>query len=411
VLRRLSSIDVRRSPGPPSTRARRALTFFALEPSVSVAAGTMFLMGFGEHLWRRFLPKYMEALGAPPIAIGAYGSGQDLLDGLYQYPGGWVADRFGRRVALRLFVGTAAVGYVAYLIAPSWPWLFVGLALAMAWSSMASPSLFAVVGDALPPARRAMGFTVQAILRRLPIAVAPTLGGVLITLYGIQAGMRVGFTASIALALLALLLLSRMKLGLAGGPSAVDIRGVWRSFPRSLRWLLASDVLIRACEGMAGVFIVLYATNVVGVSSPRFGALIAVEMVTAMAIYVPAARMADRLGRKGFVVATFLAFSLFPLAVGVARSFGALVVAFIVGGLREIGEPSRKALIVDLSASEARARSVGLYYLVRSVAVAPAALVGGMLWMRSPATTFLAASLLGLGGTTLFALTVSERDA
>lgn len=386
-------------------------SFLALERNVAAVAGAMFLMGLGEQLWRRFVPKYMEALGAPAVAIGVYGSGQDLLDGLYQYPGGWVADRFGRRAALRSFVGLAAVGYFAYLIAPDWPWLFVGLAFAMAWTSMASPTLFAVVGDALPKGSRAMGFTVQAILRRLPIAVAPTLGGLAIALYGVQPGIRLGLTASVALALLTLLLVSRIRLVLPAPGAPMGMRGIWRSLPRSLRWLLASDILIRACEGMAGVFIVLYATTVVGVSAPEFGVLVAVEMVTAMLVYLPAARIGDRVGRKGFVVATFVAFSLFPLAVAYARSFGALLLAFMVGGLREIGEPSRKALIVDLAVPHARARSVGLYYLVRSVAIAPAAVIGGLLWTRAPVATFLTAALIGLAGTGVFALTVDEERA
>lgn len=66
----------------------------------------------------------------------------------------------------------------------------------------------------------------------------------------------------------------------------------------------------------------------------------------------------------------------------------ALVLAFIVGGLREIGEAARKALIVDLAQPHLRARSVGLYYLVRSVAIAPAAFIGGALWRMSPALPF-----------------------
>ena len=62
-------------------------------------------------------------------------------------------------------------------VAPSWPWALVALVFAMAWSSMASPTLFAVVGDALPKERRALGFTMQAILRRVPIqALATALG-------------------------------------------------------------------------------------------------------------------------------------------------------------------------------------------------------------------------------------------
>src|SRR5215204_6449777 len=117
----------------------------------------MFLMGLGENLWRRFLPKYLESLGAPITAIGLFGTAEDFLDGVYQYPGGWVADRYGRRHALLLFVSLAAAGYVLFAVMPAWPIAFAALALVMAWKAMASPTLFAVVGDALPREKRTMG--------------------------------------------------------------------------------------------------------------------------------------------------------------------------------------------------------------------------------------------------------------
>src|SRR5207244_7494004 len=109
------------------------------------------------------------------------------------------------------------------------------------------------------------------------------------------------------------------------------------------------------------------------------------QMTTAVVSYLPVARVADRLGRKPFVIATFVAFALFPVAVVLARSFAMLVAAFVVGGLREIGEPARKALIVDLVQPTIRARSIGLYYLVRSPATAPAAFIGRPPWRAPPA--------------------------
>ena len=87
-----------------------------------------------EELWKRFIPRYMEALGAPVIAVGAYGAARDLVDALLQYPGGWVTDRFGRRFALRSFVLLAASGYAVYLWAPSWPVTFVALLVSGSWT-------------------------------------------------------------------------------------------------------------------------------------------------------------------------------------------------------------------------------------------------------------------------------------
>jgi MFS family permease len=392
-------------------RSARFSDYFGLERNVVAVAGAMFLLAFGENLWKGFLPKYLQALGAPVVAIGLFGTVRDFLDGAYQYPGGWIADRYGRRRALLLFVGLAAVGYVIYALAPSWPFVLAGLLFGMAWTSMASPTLFAVVGDALPRERRAIGFTVQAILKRLPVVAAPTLGGLAIAAYGVLRGVRLGLAATVLLAVVTLAVVARVRIPIVREPTPTNIRGVWRSLPRPLKWLLMSDVFIRTCEGLVDVFLVLYATEIVGVSAPRYGALIAIQMATAILVYVPASKIADRAGRKPFVIATFLCFAAFPLAVVLSKSFLALAAAFVVGGLREVGEPARKAMIVDFSRPDLRARSIGLYYLVRSAAIAPAAFTGGLLWNVRPSIPFLVAGAVGIAGTVLFSATVEERFA
>src|SRR6266550_3705832 len=311
-----------------ATRTSRAARFFALEPNVVAVSTAMFLLALGENLWQKFLPKYLQALGAPIRAVGLFGSIEDFLDGVYQYPGGWLSDRLGRRVSLLGFVVVAAIGYAIYGFARSWPWIIAGLVFVAAWSSMGSPTLFAVVGDALTKERRAMGFTVQSILKRIPIAIAPIVGGLVIVRAGLVPGVRTLLVATLVLSAMTLLSLFRVRIDRIEGHPA-DIRGVWRSFPTALRWLLVSDIFIRTCEGLVDVFLVIYATTIVGISAPRYGVLIAVQMVTAIVVYIPAGKIADRIGRKPFVIATFVAFSLFPLAVVVARSFAGLMAAFV----------------------------------------------------------------------------------
>jgi len=395
----------------PAHLRRRVRELLAPERNTLAVVGAMFLMALGENLWRRFLPKYLEALGAPIVAIGAYGSVEDALDGLYQYPGGWASDRYGRRHAMLLFVSLAAVGYVIIAAAPAWPWVFIGLLFIMCWTSMASPTLFAVVGDALPAGRRSVGFSVQAILRRLPILVAPVLGGGIVASLGIRAGVRAGLVASVLLAILTLVVVRRMELGRPSASTAAGFNSVWHSLPGTLRRLLVSDICIRTCDAMVDVFLVLYAVNVVGVSLPAFGGLVAVQTATVILCSLPAAHLADRAGRKPFVIATFVAFASFPLAVVASHSLPALTMAFVLGGLREIGEPARKALILDLVRPDVRARGVGLYYLVRSLAIAPGATIGGLLWKHSPSIPFLMAGAIGAAGVLLFILTVHEQPS
>lgn len=67
----------------------------------------------------------------------------------------------------------------------------------MAWHSMASPALFALIGDALPRQRRTMGFTVQAIIKRIPRILSPLAGGALIAAVGIVGGMQAGFAVTV----------------------------------------------------------------------------------------------------------------------------------------------------------------------------------------------------------------------
>src|SRR5262249_37447772 len=159
-----------------------------------------------------------------------------------------------------------------------------------------------------------------------------------------------------------------------------------------------SGVCIRTCDGLVDIFLVLYAINVVGLDAPQYGVLVAIQMATAILSYLPAAPLADRIGRKPFVIATFIAFTLFPVAVVMSGSFVALCGAFAIGGLREVGEPARKALIVDLAVPVVRARAIGLYYLVRSLCIAPAAYIGGVLWEMSPRWPFYVAGLMRAAG-------------
>ena len=384
--------------------------YLSLERNVSIASASVFLLGFGEELWKKFIPKYLEALGASTPFIGLFGTATDFLDAVYQYPGGWISDRLGRRQSFLIFITLAGFGYLIFLLSPSWPFLFIALAFTMAWQSMASPAIFAVIGDSLPRERRAMGFTLQSILKRVPIVIAPIIGGMLIASWGIVKGVQAGLVIALVLAAVTLLLVTRITLTIE--PAKVTIiQGVWRSFHSALKRLLVSDVIIRTCEGMTGVLTILYVTNIKGISIAWYSTLIAIQMLTSIVVYLPAGKIADRIGRKPFVIATFLSFALFPLAVMLASSFSFLVLAFIVGGLREIGEPSRKAMIVDFAEEGVRARSVGLYYLVRSLSITPAALLGGLLWKIAPQVPFITAAIIGMAGTVVFAITVEEQNA
>ena len=72
----------RRGPESPTRTPRRAslVTALGLERNIVAISAATFLLALGENLWKRFLPKYLESLGAPITAIGLFGTCEDLLD-------------------------------------------------------------------------------------------------------------------------------------------------------------------------------------------------------------------------------------------------------------------------------------------------------------------------------------------
>jgi len=80
------------------------------------------------------------------------------------------------------------------------------------------------------------------------------------------------------------------------------------------------------------------------------------------------------------------------------------VAAFILRGLKEFGEPTRKSLIMDLSPDSCKAGMFGLYYLIRDVVVSFAAFGGAFLWQISPQTNLITAFIFGIIATAGFAI-------
>jgi len=390
----------------PQSRASRIRDFFGLERNIVVLVIALFLMGFGEELWMGFVPKYLEALGGGVLVWVTYQSLKDLLDAVYQYPGGRAADRLGRRKALVLFNLLAIAGYILYLISRHWTFILFGTLLIAGWSSMSLPATFAVIGDGLKQGHRSIGFSVQSTLKRIPIVIAPVIGGWLLYTYGIIPGFRVALLITIALALGALFVQQRLYREPSAGtlPVVAGGRMTLRLLRPDLRRLLLSDVLARLAEGIPEVLVVIYVTTTLGASIALYGALKGLQMLVSIVCYLPAGKLADRWGQGPFIAMTFGFFALFPLAFAAYPFMSQrglvpfLATAAIIAGLREVGEPARKSLIVDLVAQDRRGEGVGVYYLARGLAVAPAPLLGGALWLISPQLPFAVAAVVGLAG-------------
>ena len=398
------------------TRASRLSGFLGLQRSTVGVLAMVVLVGMGERMAERFLPIYMLALGGGTLAIGLLQAMDNFLSALYSFPGGYLSDRVGTKKSLLIFNLVAMAGFALVIVVPTWQAVLIGAVLFISWSAISLPATMSLIYKVLPASKRTMGVSMHSLVRRIPMALGPLLGGVFIALWGERDGVRLAFGAALAMALGALFLQQRMieddtpdksgtndSCGLTPEKNPLKL---FRMMNPGMKGLLATDILIRFCEQIPYAFVVVWCMKTISqpVSAIQFGILTAIEMTTAVLVYIPVAYMADRGSKKPFVLITFVFFTLFPLVLLYSRSFEWLVLAFILRGLKEFGEPTRKSLIMDLSPDRCKAGMFGLYYLIRDVVVSFAALGGAFLWQLGPETNLIAAFVFGVLGTAGFAV-------
>jgi MFS family permease len=397
---------------PTTSRGARLVEFLGLRRSMVGMLAMVVLVGMGEHMAARFLPLYLQKLAAGTTAIFAIGLLawlDDFLSALYSFPGGYLTDHLGHKRALLIFNVVSVAGYLIVIFVRTWWAVLLGAAFFISWSALSLPATMELIAQVVPKSKRTMGVSVQSLVRRVPKMLGPVMGGTFIAVWGVENGVRYAFVAALVLALTAMALQQALIIddGRRAEAAEKNPLRLWGEMSEDLRNLLVGDILIRFCERIPDSFVVIWCCrNVIArpVTEFQFGWLSALEQMTAVLCYIPVAHFADRLGKKPFVLVTFVFFTLFPLTLLFSQSLWPLVGAFVVRGLKEFGEPTRKALIMDLAPENRKAAMFGLYYLVRDVVVSFAALSGAWLWAIHPQVNLLVAFAFGALGTIWFAL-------
>ena len=393
---------------PEISRGKQFADFFALKRNLVIILVAIFVIGTGEELWMRFVPKYLQTLGASVFVIGLYDALRTLIGAIYAYPGGFLADRWGHRRAFITFNLVSIAGYALVLLIPHWGAVIAGMFLFLSWTCFSLPATFSLVGASVAANRYSMGIGVQMVIKRVPIMVAPLMGGILIDRFGVIPGVRVALIISILLAGATFIALRELREEVKESEESVPMPERWnflrclREFDAPMRWLLVSDILVRFCERIPFAWVVIFAMDYAGASGEQVGLLTTIEVLVATLCIIPSSHFADKQQREPFVVTTFVMFTLFPIVLLFSRSFHALMIAFFIRGLKEFGDTSRKALIVSYSEPERRGQMIGAYYLIRDSIVSVGAILGAYLWSRSPAANFLGAAAFGIAGTILY---------
>jgi MFS family permease len=396
-------------------KARRSLAeFFGLRRNLVILLIAIFAIGAGEELWMRFIPKYLQALGATVFIIGTFDALRTLLGAIYAYPGGLVVDRWGFRHAFIAFNLLSIVGYAVVLLVPHWGAVICAMFLFLSWTCFSLPATFSLIAETLEANRHSMGIGMQSVIKRLPIMIAPFLGGVLIDRFGMINGVRIGLGVSIILSVATIGVQRQFRAAPPPTAAAMPERwSFWRSlqnFNAPLRRLLLSDILVRFCERIPFAWVVIYAMDNIGIDAKQVGLLTTIEMLAAVLCIIPASHFADKYGREPFVFVTFIMFTIFPVTFWLSGSFAMLALAFAIRGLKEFGDTSRKALIISYCDPQRRGQMIGAYYLVRDLLVSGAALLGALLWKLGPGVNFITATALGALGTIYYLVTLRRAS-
>ena len=389
-------------------------------------------LGLAEEIWANFLALHLRAQSGAAEAgdqtgavaeaafyMGVIASLKNLLEGAGYVAGGSVAHRMGPRAALGLSALPMIAGFLVMLTTEQ-PWAIAAGALLMTnWEPLSVPATFDIVGSEVPKHRRTTAFAVQSIQKRVPKMIGPAIGGLAFGAVGYWLNLTLAFGLVGLAVVLQALLLSRMRPPV--DPPRVPFRQILASMPASLRQLLTAEIFIRWGDWFARDFAVLYVVALLtrdwGFSEAdaarTAGWLLSFMALTALATYIPTARVVDRSSSpRPFIATTFLLFSLFPICLvllpkacawlGLPVIVG-LTLTYLVNGLREFGEPARKSLITAGFPATHRARGVGMYWGLRSFAFFPAPFVAALLWRTIGAdATFLLGGLIGLIGTAIY---------
>ena len=382
-----------------------------LNRNVIGLAVNRFLSDFGHEAGTSILPLFLAAIGAPAMALGLIEGVADALSSFTKLLGGWLGDRVERRKPwaasgfLLTGVTTGLYGLFGW-----WPWILLVRALGWAGRGLRSPLHDALLADSVPAAARgrAFGFDEAADTAG---AVAGPLGALAILgLFSSGVGDRPSFNLifwlaaipGILAALSIVALVSERKHPVLKDTSFI---GSLRLLPSSYRRYLAG-VFIFGCGDFSHTMLILYAVQSLTPSYGQGAGAVAIQLYAlhnllyAVGAY-PAGVLADRFGKRGFLLAAYgLAAIMNALLILAAPSAVTLVLVFILAGAGYALQQSlERAIAADLAPVEVRSTGFGVLAAANGVGDLVSSAMVGALWTTvSPQAGFAYALVMSVAG-------------
>jgi MFS family permease len=384
------------------------------------------IMYFAGPIPQTYASLYYLSLGADNFLISVIGFAGSIAIALVQFPGGYLADKHGRRWIVSTMTYGLAVGAFFFIIAPSWPFIMLGMIIQNV-CAIYGPALMAMVIDSLPPKNRGAGYSFQSVVTSLVLLPAPLIAEYLVFTFDFDLGMRVAYTI-VTIAYFATATL-RLKLKETLPPSDGDSRPkildalreypksvresihVWRKLPKSAFYLFIASISVNGMVVSCYAYFVVYATSVLAVTEAQWAIVIAVMYLTIALPGIVAGLSMDKFGRKRFLILGYLLF-IPGMVLFVNADFNMLLLAFFFYGLGNLlQQNSYTVLIGDMIPRNLRGTANGciqfFMYLVQGILQVT---VGFIYAFVSPQLPFLLLAASAVPFAVLVALKVSEPE-
>jgi MFS family permease len=114
-----------------------------------------------------------------------------VLGGILMIPGGYAADRWGRKQAMIAGGAISVVGFVVYAIAGSFAQVLAGAAIRALGEALIWPAATAWISESIPRRRHAFFMGIFGEFENVGVTIGPVLGGLAWSLAGIQSAFFV----------------------------------------------------------------------------------------------------------------------------------------------------------------------------------------------------------------------------
>ncbi|HVP40581.1 MAG TPA: MFS transporter, partial [Candidatus Krumholzibacteriaceae bacterium] len=298
-----------------------------------------------------YASKYFKTvLGANDFLLSIISFAGLIALALVQFPGGYLADKHGRRWLVYTMTFGVAFSYIFFIFAPSWHFIVLGM-IFQNLCLLYQPALFAIMIDSVSPENRGAGFSMQAVITNLVGLPASLIAGYLVLVFNLNIGMRIAYAIAMIAYFAAALLRARLKETLPSFsgddhpnflaafkeyPQSVrESLGIWSRIPRSAYYLFISNAVINSLIVGCSTYFVIYATENLNISNFQWALILALGAFTVAVPSVIAGLRMDVVGRKNYLIASFLCY-IPAMVLFVFGNFYVLVLAFFLFGLGQV---------------------------------------------------------------------------